>query len=46
MQRMIFDEQIMSKSSEIEMKGIELLKTQLNIESLFATDKFFSDKMY
>ena len=46
MQRMIFDEQIMSKSSEIKMKGIELLETQPNVRSLSATDKFSSDKMY
>ena len=43
---MIFGKQIMSKSSEIKIKGIELLETQLNVRSLFATDKFSSDEMY
>ena len=36
----------MSKSSEIKMKDIKLLETQLNIRSLFATDEFSSDEMY
>src|SRR5439155_22463585 len=46
MRRMIFDKQIMSKSSEIKMKDIELLETQPNVRSLSATDKFSSDEMY
>ncbi len=43
---MIFDKQIISKSSEIKMKSIELLETQLNVGSLSATDEFSSDEMY
>ena len=46
MQKMIFDEQIMSKSSEIKTKDIELLEIQLNVRSLSATDEFSSDEMY
>jgi hypothetical protein len=46
MRRMMFDAQIMSKSSEIETKGIELLETWPNVRSLSATDEFSSDEMY
>src|SRR3954452_19134564 len=46
MRKMMFDKQIMSKSSEIKTKGIKLLETQPNVEFLFATDKFSSDEIY
>jgi hypothetical protein len=46
MRRMMFDAQIMSKSSEIETKDIELLETRPNVGSLSATDEFSSDEMY
>jgi hypothetical protein len=36
----------MSKSSEIETKGIELLEVRPNVGSLSATDEFSSDEMY
>ena len=44
MQRMMFDVQITTKSSEV--KGIELLETQPNVSSLFASDEFSSDEIY
>ena len=43
---MMFDIQIVSKNSEIETKGIELLEVRPNVRSLFATDEFSSDEMY
>ena len=46
MRRMMFDTQIMSKSSEIETKGTELLEIRPNVGSLSATDEFSSDEMY
>ena len=46
MRRMMFDAQIMAKSSEINPKGIELLENRPNVGSLSATDEFSSDEMY
>lgn len=46
MRRIMFDAQITVESSEIETKGIDLLKNQPNVGSLSATDEFSSDEMH
>ena len=46
MRRMMFDTQIISKSFEIETKGIELLEVCSNVSFLSATDEFSSNEMH